>query len=97
MNINGEIDPLRQAHQIADVERAEARPDDDQKASNARRDPARLELSDMAKDFSKAVQMLDDQEQVRPDEVERGRELVDNFQPPADEDIDQILDGILES
>ena len=63
--------------------------------SNAASDSsARLELSDLAKDFSKAVQKLEKEEEVRPDKLEEARAALRDFSP-TDEQIDVILNKII--
>ncbi len=93
MNIDPNVEPIvpvPQSERMAE-KRSEA-----VRESNAQEDPTRVQLSDVAKDFSKAVQQLKAEEQVRPDMVNRGKDILDNWKKPSDDEVDTIINGIFD-
>ena len=62
--------------------------------SNASHEGSRLHLSDLAKDFSKAVQQLDEKESIRENRVAEARNSLENFSP-TDEEIDVIMNKLV--
>ena len=76
------------------TERLNAQRSEPVRESNAQEDPTRVQISDVAKDFSKAVQQLKAEEALRPDEVERGRSILKNWSSLSDEQVDVILNKV---
>ena len=92
MNIDGNIHPSSQVGSVESI--IPKQESQDNKGDNVQQDPARLELSDMAKNFSKAVQHLKEAEEPRPEELAQGKEIVSNWQQPTDQEIDIIINDL---
>ena len=58
-------------------------------------DGDKVSLSPLSKGLAKALSMRGQEEQVRPDAVARGKELVSQWQDPSDEQIDKIAQSLL--
>ena len=53
--------------------------------------PATVQVSSMAKNFSRALTMLEKENVPRPDAVEKGKESIKNWQDLSDDQIDKIM------
>ena len=94
MNIDGKIDPIVALPQMDRLK--EKRPDSSKESSNVQEDPARVKLSELARDYSKAVQRLKEDEEIRPEEVDRGKAIIKNWEPPTDEEVDVIINKVID-
>ena len=57
--------------------------------------PAKVQVSSMAKHFSRALTMLEKENAPRPDVVEKGKETIKNWQDLSDEQIDKIMTNMM--
>ena len=55
---------------------------------------ADVNLSPLGKGMAKAMRSLDEQDTARPEAVERGRDIVKNWQEPTDEQVDKIMSSL---
>ena len=94
MNIEGKIEPIVQMPQVERL--SDKRSEAAKEPSNVQEDPTRVQISDVARDFSKAVQQLKADEQVRPEEVERGKEILKAWTEPTDEQVDVIINKLVD-
>lgn len=55
-----------------------------------------VSLSPQAQDFVKALGHLNEIEAPRPEAVERGKDVIANWQTPSQEQVDHIADSLLD-
>ena len=55
-----------------------------------------VRFSAMAKNFHNALNLLEKEEVARPEAVSRGREIIENWQPPSDSQVDKIMNDIVD-
>ena len=88
VSLNVKIDGHKPGHKI-DKERKNVQNNSESgRATN-------VQVSPMARNFSKALKMLDQEEEARPEMVEKGREILKNWQPPTDKQVEHILSELL--
>lgn len=93
------IDPQRNIENlqpVPQVDKVQQRRSDAVRDSNVRQDPATVQISDMGKDFSKAVQKLAQEEEIRPEMLERGRQVLEMWSEPSDAEVDVIANNMVE-
>lgn len=56
----------------------------------------KLNLSNEAQSFNKALKLADSEELVRTDIVEKAKDILENWQEPNDEQLNIMFQGILE-
>lgn len=62
--------------------------------TNVRENAVTVKISDLAKDFSKAVQELAQEEEIRPEMVEKGRQLMELWTEPSSSEVDVIINNM---
>ena len=58
--------------------------------------PTTVTISPLARDMAKAAALLEQAETARPDQVERGRDLMQNWQGLNDQQLDKIAGSLLD-
>ncbi len=65
------------------------------KANKGPESATSVQVSAMAKNFSNALKILENEESVRPEMVEKGKDIIKNWQSPSDTEVDNIISNIL--
>ena len=87
VSLNVKIDGHKPGHKIDDELENVQKNSGSGRATN-------VQVSPMARNFSKALKMLD-QEEARPEMIEKGREILKNWQPQTDKQVEHILSELL--